>query len=281
MGRSRAAAFAEIGIGNFEDLCRCDVASVVANLRAVGASTSSRQVERMRLHAQRYREGRAILFGSPPPVGSSFVALDLEYDLFNPRLWLIGLYLVDAGRREHIALWADDRSSERANLGRLAEMLEERRGLPVVTWAGTSADLPQLERACKRLGLKGRLDGLDDRHVDLYACAHQVLRLPIPEFGLGEVAAFFGVAKSSSVSDGRQAQMLFARYLSTYSARTRRGIKDELIAYNRDDLEALVETLWAIQKLPIEKAMAPAPQSVPSSACTPSLPSFKSSSPES
>ena len=154
-------------------------------------------------------------------MGESFVALDLEYDLFNPRLWLIGLYLVDAGRREHIALSADDPSSERANLERMFELLYERAGLPIVTWGGKAADFPQLRSACKRLGLSGML-GLDDMHIDLFSSVRQILRLPIPDFGLAEVAAFFGVAKRSSIGDGREAQMLFTRYLSTYSASKRK-----------------------------------------------------------
>ncbi|MEX2107787.1 MAG: ribonuclease H-like domain-containing protein [Solirubrobacterales bacterium] len=269
MGRSRAAAFKKIGIGSFEDLDTCNIGDVVADLRALGHHTSPTQLEQLRLHIQSYREGRAIMFGPPPPVGDSYVALDLEYDLFNPRLWLIGLYLVDGGRREQVALWAEDYSSERANLERMFELLDERADLPIVTWGGISADFPQLRSACKRLGVDGML-GIEDRHIDFFASIRKILRLPLPDFGLAEVAAFFGVAKRSSIGDGREAMMLFARYLSTYSASKRRELKDELIAYNLDDLEALVETQRAIQKLPIENVGVAAPQSLPSLACTPS-----------
>jgi predicted RecB family nuclease len=207
----------------------------------------------MRFHVRSYRERRAVLFGSPPSVGDAFIALDLEYDAINPQLWLIGLYVIDPDRCEHVALWADDRSAERENLEHLARLLNERPDLPVVTWAGTSADLPALKRACDRLGVDGLLDELEDRHVDLFTHAKRILRLPIPELALGEVSGFFGMAKTSTIADGREAQALYARYLSRYSQRIRRRIKNELIAYNRDDLEALVETLRAIQELPIEE----------------------------
>ena len=83
---------------------------------------------------------------------------------------------------------------------------------------------------------------------------------------MAEVAAFFRVAKRSSIGDGREAQMLFRRYLSTYSAK--QELKDELIL-NLDDLEALVETQRAIQKLPIERERA-RPRNPSSLACTPS-----------
>jgi predicted RecB family nuclease len=166
----------------------------------------------------------------------------------------MGLHLVHGEDFEHVALWADEASEERANLESLAELLAEHAELPVATWGGTSADLPQLKGACNRLGLEGLLNSLDSRHVDLFAHARRALRLPIPELGLGEVAAFFGVAKNSSVSNGREAQALYARYLSRYSPRVRRIIRDELITYNRDDLDALVETVRAVQRLPVESA---------------------------
>ena len=254
MGRGRAAAFKEAGIASFEDLSACDVEDVAEDLRASGNSISPVRLEQMRFHVQSYQEGRPILFGSPLEVGGSFIALDLEYDAFMPRLWLIGLYVVEEDRCEHVVLWADDTPTELANMERLSDLLDEKSDLPVVTWAGSSADLPQLKSACKRLELNGLLDGLEERHVDLYTYARHALRLPIPEFGLAEVSSFFGVMKSSTVSDGREAQMLFARYLSRYSQRMRARIRNELIAYNRDDLEALVETLWAIEELPVEKA---------------------------
>jgi predicted RecB family nuclease len=254
MGRGRAAAFEEIGISKREDLDTCDVQSVAADLRAIGTKISPAQIEQMRFHAQSYREGRAILFGSPPAIGDSFFALDLEYDLFKPRVWLIGLYAVDGEEREHVALWADDEPEERSNLESLAALLDERRELPVVTWGGISADLPQLKGACNRLGLERLLDRLDERHVDVFVHARRTLRLPIPELALGEVAAFFGVTKNSSVCNGREAQALYARYLTRYSPRVRRIIKDELITYNRDDLDALVETVRAVQRLPVEGA---------------------------
>jgi len=254
MGRGRAAAFEEIGISKREDLDACDVQSVAANLRAIGAKISPAQIEQMRFHAQSYREGRAILFGSPLAIGDDFIALDLEYDLFKPRIWLIGLYVVEGEQCEHSAMWADDASVERSNLERLAGLLAEHPELPVVTWGGHSADLPQLRAACIRLGVERLLDGLADRHVDVFAYARKNLRLPIPELGLGEVAAFFGVAKNSSICDGREAHGLYVRYLSRYSPRVRRIIRDELTAYNRDDLDALAETVRVVQRLPVEAA---------------------------
>lgn len=252
MGRGRAAAFEEIGISKRADLDTCDVESVAADLRARGTKISPTQIEQMRFHAQSYREDRAILFGSPPAIGDSFIALDLEYDVFKPRIWLIGIYVIDGEECEHIALWADDVSEERSNLKRLDEVLREHADLPVVTWGGSSADLPQLKGACARLSIEHFLHDLDERHIDVFAHARRTLRLPIPELGLGEVAAFFGVAKNSPVNDGREAQALYARYLSRYSPRVRQIIRDELITYNRDDLDALVETVRAVQGLPIE-----------------------------
>jgi predicted RecB family nuclease len=208
----------------------------------------------MRFHAQSYREERAILFGSPPEIGDSFFALDLEYDLFKPRVWLMGLYVITKEKNEHLAMWADDAPEERSNLERLAELLDEHAELPVVTWGGTAADLPQLKGACTRLEVDHLQEVLDARHIDVFAHARRNLRLPIPELGLGEVAAFFGVKKNSAVRNGREAQALYTRYLTRYSPRVRQIIKNELITYNRDDLDALVATVRTVQELPVESA---------------------------
>lgn len=252
MGRGRAAAFEEIGIRKRDDLDTCDVQSVAANLRAIGTRISPTQIEQMRFHAQSYREERAILFASPPEIGDSFFALDLEYDLFKPRIWLMGLYVVTKGEHEHLALWADDAPEERSNLERLAELLDEHPELPVITWGGASADLPQLKGACTRLDVDHLTEELDARHIDVFAHARRGLRLPIPELGLGEVAAFFGAKKNSAVRNGREAQALYSRYLTRYSPRVRGIIKNELITYNRDDLDALLATVRAVQGLPVE-----------------------------
>jgi hypothetical protein len=53
--------------------------------------------------------------------------------------------------------------------------------VPILTWAGTSADLPHLLRLIKSLGVVAAGDTLTSRHRDLYQYAVQGVRLPIPK----------------------------------------------------------------------------------------------------
>ncbi len=252
IGQVRAAALREIGIADCDALDDCDAARLAEDMQWCGLSMSRAEIEAMRFHMQSYREKRPILFGRPPPLGESFIAFDLEFDGDKPHVWLIGLSLVDPHRRQNIGLWADDPEAERENLERLAEILAERPRLPIVTWAGNFADIPQLRSACRRARMKGLVEEVEERHVDLYAHAEQILRLPIPTLKLGDVAAFFGADKASSIADGSEALELYNHYL-TLSHQAKREIKLKLVTYNFDDLEALVHTQRAIERLPVEK----------------------------
>jgi predicted RecB family nuclease len=253
ISRTHATTFEEVGIKNYEDLAACDEGSLRKRLRDVGTYLSLAQIEQMRFHACSYQEARPILFGEPAPEDDSFIALDLEYNTFGAELvWLVGLLLVEGDQQEHIALWADGPMNEHRNLSRLAKLLTEKDKLPVLTWAGLSADLPTLRKADARSRIDGLLAELETRHVDLFEHARRSLRLPIPELGLGEVADFFGIPKTSAISGGLEAQMLYQRFQQADDAEQRAKLKAELIAYNRDDLEALVETLRRVQALPLE-----------------------------
>ena len=254
VGAGRAAAFEEVGIKDYEDMAHCNPERLSADLRAINTHISPVQLEQMQYHARAYIEGRAILFGSLPEIGDSFISLDLEYNSFRPHLWLIGLYFVRGDSFEFVPLWSDIRRIERNNMRRLGKILDKYPDLPVVTWAGTSADLPELKKTAARLELDDVLNGLEERHIDLFAYARKTLRLPIPELGLGEVAQFFGVAKTSHVSGGLEAQMLYESYRASRDSMERAELKYELLAYNRDDLEAVVETLRVLQGMQNENA---------------------------
>ena len=74
--------------------------------------------------------------------------------------------------------------------------------LPVVTWSGPSADIPQLANAAARWKMVGWrtlhnwLPELERRHVDLCRLVREHLALPIPRLGLKEVAAYLGVQQN-------------------------------------------------------------------------------------
>ena len=112
--------------------------------------------------------------------------------------------------------------------------------LPVVTWSGNSADIPQLQSAVQRLKLGKALNMIESRHLDLFQHARSALRFPIPGLGLGDLASYFAIPRVSRIGDGLQAQSMFLEYRSCQDDDRRDALKSDLVEYNLDDLEALV-----------------------------------------
>jgi predicted RecB family nuclease len=247
--RARAQGLEALGIADYTDLASCDPTEIASLLCKVKLCVSAAEVLRWSHHATAYLECRPVRFGPLPQPGGRYIALDLEYNPFGPDIWLIGVHIAEGNRNEQHILWSDTPEEERANLIRLAELLAERPDLPVMTWAGSTADIPRLRGAVTRFKLDGLLDEmLTSRHMDLYRHAAGAVRLPIPTFELDAVAGYFGFAKLSDVRGGLEANILYGQYLAASSKR-KRQIKDRLIAYNRDDLAALATVIATLAEL--------------------------------
>ena len=189
------------------------------------------------------------MFGPPPPVGDAFVALDLEYNPFDPHVWLTGLLIIDEDHREHVVLWADTPDEERHAVETAVAICAAHPHLPVLTWAGTSADLPKLRDAAHRHGLTRALEGIQTRHLDLYQHTQSSIRLPIPELALSAVAEYCAITHASPIANGFEAQMRYDEYRTSADPARRAVLRAELVAYNLDDLEALAGVLAALQAI--------------------------------
>jgi predicted RecB family nuclease len=246
LGKRHAAALRSIGIYDCAALVNADPSMLAAKLREHQLPISIAQVQQWRSHAESYCTKRPVFFGEPPQIGDSFIALDLEYNSTAPHIWLTGLLVVKGPKRRHLWFWADDHEQERASMLSLAKVLSYFPALPVLTWGGTSADLPQLQSASARHGTQDMFAVLSGRHVDLFQHARTSMRLPVPELSLGPFASYLRIPKSSPIRNGLEAQVQYEIYqgLSDPQRKTRR--KAELIAYNYDDLLALTGVLKAM-----------------------------------
>lgn len=236
IARQTATHLEEMGITDFDSLDAHLPEELAASLCARRVSVAAWQVRGWSEHARSYREGRAVSFGPPPRVGESFIALDLEYD--EASVWLAAVLICDGDTREHNYFWADTRRQEREALMALEAIYATYPELPIVTWAGNSADLPKLRDATLRHRLGHIYTEINARHVDLFQHAARTMRIPDPELSLKAVANYFGIPKVSQINDGLQAQFLYEQYLSRRDPQRRAQIKADLITYNRDDLEA-------------------------------------------
>jgi predicted RecB family nuclease len=257
IGRDYAPVLEDLGVASWEDLLHSDVQALAASFRARGYPTvTAMEIWRWRQHARSYALGHPVTFNDLAtsavadfPIGGSFIALDLEYDSEHEDpealIWLVGACVVDGDRQDDLMLWADSPEDEEHNLRALTEFVRDHPTLPVVTWAGDGAEVPQLRSAAKRRGIGPDLDSLLERHVDLCAYAQRHVRLPIPRLRLKDVADYLGIPRLSSVASGRAARSLHDQYRRSRDLR----LRDCLIAYNRDDLDTLIGVTQQLARL--------------------------------
>lgn len=256
VGPVAATAMEALGVTNYADLIDCDQVELLAGLRANKRSVSAAMLRGWCHHAQSYSRSEAVLFGTPPTLPSSFIALDLEY-VSGANTWLIGAYVVDGDERRVVQLWADSPAEERRNVRRLARLVEEHPSLPVLTWNGISADVPQLRRVGRSPKLAKVVESIVANHLDLYQYAVGAVRLPVPWLTLPEVSAYFGVSKLSAVAGGFDAQMRYLAYCRA-AGPAKDDLRDELLEYNLDDLVGLVAVAEGFRRLADRPVAAPA-----------------------
>ena len=245
IGRQYASELERLGLRSYEDLLSADQDQVAAKLRMRGYSVSSQMVAHWSQHAQSYQAARPVVFGRDRCDFRNMLVLDLEYDR---HIWLIGICAIVRGRREYAFLWADSRSEERKNILTLLDRIENAVSMPLVTWSGLSADLPQLRGALERLRIQRSGDTLSANHLDLFSFMRLNVRLPIPGFGLKDVAEHFRISRQSPIVDGLEANMRYATYRRA-RGKTKTKLRQELLRYNKDDLDSLVKVLGRLRNL--------------------------------
>jgi predicted RecB family nuclease len=235
-----SAALRALGCRDHGDLLAVDPVATVAGFKERKLCISVGMVERWKLHARAYAEGRPVLLEhqTPLPELGRYIALDLEWDL-GGRIWLAGAGLVVGHEvTEYHQWWSADGGQLNTMVG-LTELLKANPNIPVVTWNGKGADLPRLREHCTWLYTEALMEDIEGRHLDLYLWAQDCLRLPVPTLGLKELASALGFAKASTVASGMEALGLLFQYQATKSRKERRTLREQLEAYNRDDVASL------------------------------------------
>lgn len=231
------------GYAGWDALVFAEPAEVCTRVQAATAQRiSATEVARWQAHALSYEEGFPVpRDGARPfPVAREYIALDLEY-VPGQLVWMIGIRVVGDGPRARTWL-ADSPEREAQALAELAELLDALPTGPIVTWNGRAADLPQLRSAAIRAGHGGIAERVAERHVDLYQWTDRSFALPISRIGLKEVGSYLGVSRSADVAGGLEALFMWQEYQrSRASGHPRTALRDQLVAYNRDDVDCLVE----------------------------------------
>lgn len=250
---TRQEELGALGIKDIRALAKADVADLHWAWRELTRyAPGLDEIGRMQIHARSWEQRRPIYFGSAGvPVGNEVLVLDLEYDNFVC-IWLVGLLASDTQATECYQFFADERVQEKQILLKLTELLEKYPTYQILTWDGLRADIPQLEAAWHKHGLPyEELQGLKQRHLDLYQFFLRNYRFPLWSFGLKEVDKYLGFVRKYEDMNGLEAQYLYHQYLSIpkHNSRERVVIKQKLLEYNKEDLEATLYVVGQLQSL--------------------------------
>ena len=237
-----------MGCDTWDSLLGLDPEAVVAHFRQQPKRlyVSARQVESWQLHARCLNEGTPMLAEHPEPFPhlDQYIVLDLEYEN-DHTIWLVGTAEVGTGPTQYHFWWAASPAQEEAALQELKKLLNKNPKVPVVTWSGKSADIPVLEKRANVYGVPEILGALDERHVDMFQWAQSSFRMPVPGLDLKSISEAFGFEKVSPIRSGMQALGVYHDYLRTGD----QGLRDELLEYNQDDLDAVVVAVDGFRRL--------------------------------
>lgn len=247
VGQKRATALCEAGVISLKHLIEADPYDLVSRLRMRGLGPSL--IRAWQHHAQAMETGQHVRFGHGRfRCPDSFLTLDLEY-ISGEDIWLFGVQIETPGHSEVIQLWADRKTERKKALKEILTLMKDTPGTPVITWNGGVADIPNLRRAAESCGIMELVPLLEDRHLDLYRFVERNFRFPSTALGLKSVADYFEIPRESPILDGFQAQFLYADYRTTKDPTEKARLREELLAYNRDDLASLRQVITRISEL--------------------------------
>ena len=233
------------GIKSWGKLLSANSDELLGKIKKDGAiGITSSKIEDWKLHAKSFKTGKIVKKPefSPLSFPDGYIALDLEY---NPYVWLYGATYVKDQIRVPLFLWNDDPKGEKRNLKKLIEFINCYPKAPLITWNGNSADIPQIRKALELHRLTELMDINSRLHIDLYLWVSKNIRLPIPRFTVKAVGEYFGYPRVTQGVDGMLASLLYQEYLDTGND----VIKENLIDYNKDDVNSLIHILGSILEL--------------------------------
>ena len=234
-------------LSSFDEATLADLKRPVgATMRRVGKRASS-----ILQAAQCISSGQEILLQPPDiPESQNFVMFDLEGlpphldELDKIYLWGLQVFGKEPGdfmpATAGFGLEGDQEGWER--FLSLAESIFERYGdIPFVHWS--HYERVQLKKYIDRYGDRDNIAArVDDNLSDLMTITQKSIVLPLPSYGLKVVEDYVGYARTLEKYGGDWAMARYIEATETQDEKLRNEVMEEILAYNREDLEAT----WAV-----------------------------------
>ena len=176
-------------------------------------------------------QNRVIKIQEPKRISNQPIYLDIETDLNQSTVWMIGIYITKTN--EFIQLVANKPKEEKIILKDCLDILSEHQQEHIISYSGSRFD----ERVLRR-----RFDdeGLTHHHLlfeDILIDIKKSFAFPLKSYSLGDLASFYGYNFKYPFMDGMQVAMLYEQHANDLTKF--RGYK-KLCQYNEDDVKSMV-----------------------------------------
>lgn len=251
--RALAVTLHESGTTSMDELlANFDEATLSALKRPWGTKTQKvgARAPTILRNAKSLATNSEILLQPPAlPQSANYVMFDCEGlppqldDLDKVYLWGLQVFGDTSGPYYGVTggFGADgDRQAWDAFLVCATEILDEYGDIPFVHWA--PYERVKIDGYAKRFGADARADRVKANLVDLFPITRQSVVLPLSSYSLKVVEQYVGYKRQLKEYGGDWAMAKYIEAVEMRDAATRAAIMDEILAYNREDLEAT----WAV-----------------------------------
>lgn len=182
-------------------------------------------------------QNRVIKIKYPKNISTKPIYLDIETDLFQRTVWMIGIYI--SKTNEFIQLVADKPKDEPKIIKKCLEILSDHPNEQVISYSGSRFDERVLRKRFDEEKLKHNHLVFEDILLDIKAS----FAFPIKSYTLGELGGFYGYNFKHPNMDGQQVAMLYTQYANDLKKFI--GY-DKLCDYNEDDVKAMASVVEQI-----------------------------------
>jgi uncharacterized protein YprB with RNaseH-like and TPR domain len=235
VGGVKAAKFHAAGINTVEEILTFTPEELAQRVRC-GIKTA----RSYHLRAKSVVENKVMVLQPLIALDENPIFLDIETDLTQSLVWLIGVYYAKEDR--FVKYFAESPKDEKQILKRFLRDMKAVKGT-IYMYSGTRFDERVLK---KRMAMNG-LDYLElPRFHDICSEIRRAVIFPVQSYALKDVAKYFGYRYRHQDLDGMTVAM---EYMITYQTSRDKKLLKKLLEYNEDDVNSLPAIVEQVAKL--------------------------------
>ncbi len=226
IGERTADRLSRAGVRKPEDLVSVDVETL-----CLRTELPIKSLRKLVLRARAVVEGRVYRLQDFSPPVEPRIYLDIETDVNQTVIWLIGVYSESRGIWQ--AFFAIGEEEEKGILEKTIEFVEQEPHASICSFSGTNFDARVLRKRLEAYRLPVEFT---NRTFDLCSEVRRSLALPLKSYRLKGLAEHFGYQYKYSNLDGWDIAMM---YFGEYQRNKDPSLRQKFEEYNRDDVMSL------------------------------------------